>query len=37
MELMDRNMNGVGLRRRQFTGNVVGCTRDCIDGMCPES
>ena len=37
MELTDGNMNGVGFRRRQFTGDVVGCTRDCIDRMCLES
>ena len=23
-------------RRRQFTSDVVGHTRDCIDRMCPE-
>ena len=25
------------IRRRQFTSDVVGHTRCCIDGMCPES
>ena len=29
-------MEGVGFRRRQFTSNVVGHTRCCIDGMYPE-
>ena len=26
-------MEEVGFRRRQFTGNVVGHTRHCVDGM----
>ena len=28
---------GVGFRRRQFTGDVVGYMGRCMDRMCPES
>ena len=30
-------MEEVGFRRRWFTGDVVGHTRCCVDGMYPES
>ena len=33
----DGDMEGVGFRRRWFTGDVVGHTRHCMDRMCPES
>ena len=37
MGQQDRDMEGVGFRRRQFTGDVVGHMGHCMDRMCPES